>query len=104
MAFRVPTPNVSVVDLTVNLEKPATYDEIKVAMKAASEGAMAGVLGYTEDDVVSNDFLGESNTSTFDAGAGIALTDTFVKVIAWYDNEWGYSCKVLDLVLHMANS
>jgi glyceraldehyde 3-phosphate dehydrogenase len=104
MAFRVPTPNVSVVDLTVNLEKPATYEEIKVAMKAASEGAMAGVLGYTEDDVVSNDFLGESNTSTFDAGAGIALTDTFVKVIAWYDNEWGYSCKVLDLVMHMANS
>jgi glyceraldehyde 3-phosphate dehydrogenase len=104
MAFRVPTPNVSVVDLTVNLEKPATYEEIKAAMKAASEGEMAGVLGYTEDDVVSNDFLGETNTSTFDAGAGIALTDTFVKVIAWYDNEWGYSCKVLDLVMHMANN
>ena len=104
MAFRVPTPNVSVVDLTVNLEKPATYEEIKAAMKAASEGEMAGVLGYTEESVVSNDFLGESNTSTFDAGAGIALTDTFVKVIAWYDNEWGYSCKVLDLVMHMANS
>ena len=104
MAFRVPTPNVSVVDLTVNLEKPATYEEIKAAMKAASEGEMAGVLGYTEESVVSNDFLGESNTSTFDAGAGIALTDTFVKVIAWYDNEWGYSCKVLDLVRHMANS
>lgn len=102
MAFRVPTPNVSVVDLTVNLEKPASYDEIKAAMKAAAEGEMAGVLGYTEDDVVSNDFLGESNTSTFDAGAGIALTDTFVKVIAWYDNEWGYSCKVLDLVRHIA--
>ncbi|MBE2221781.1 MAG: type I glyceraldehyde-3-phosphate dehydrogenase [Anaerolineae bacterium] len=104
MAFRVPTPNVSVVDLTVNLEKPATYEQIKAAMKAASEGEMAGVLGYTEEDVVSNDFLGESNTSTFDAGAGIALTDTFVKVVAWYDNEWGYSCKVLDLVRHMANS
>ena len=104
MAFRVPTPNVSVVDLTVNLEKPATYEEIKAAMKAASEGDMAGVLGYTEESVVSNDFLGESNTSTFDAGAGIALTDTFVKVVSWYDNEWGYSCKVLDLVRHMANS
>ena len=104
MAFRVPTPNVSVVDLTVNLEKPATYDEIKAAMKAASEGEMAGILGYTEDQVVSTDFLGESNTSTFDAGAGIALTDTFVKIVAWYDNEWGYSCKVVDLILHIANS
>ena len=104
MAFRVPTPNVSVVDLTVNLEKPATYEEIKAAMKAASEGDMAGILGYTEDAVVSNDFLGETCTSTFDAGAGIALTDTFVKVVSWYDNEWGYSCKVLDLVMHMANS
>lgn len=103
MAFRVPTPNVSVVDLTVNLEKPASYDDIKAAMKAASEGEMAGVLGYTEDEVVSNDFLGEANTATFDAGAGIALTDTFVKVIAWYDNEWGYSCKVLDLVRHIAD-
>ncbi len=104
MAFRVPTPNVSVVDLTVNLERPATYEEIKAVMKAASEGEMAGILGYTEDDVVSNDFLGETCTSTFDAGAGIALTDTFVKVVSWYDNEWGYSCKVLDLVRHMANS
>ena len=104
MAFRVPTPNVSVVDLTVNLEKPASYDEIKAAMKAASEGEMAGVLGYTEEAVVSNDFLGEICTSVFDAGAGIALTDTFVKVVSWYDNEWGYSCKVLDLVRHMANS
>jgi len=103
MAFRVPTPDVSVVDLTVNLEKPASYEDIKAAMKAASEGEMAGVLGYTEEEVVSNDFLGESNTSTFDAGAGIALTDTFVKVIAWYDNEWGYSCKVLDLVRHIAD-
>lgn len=104
MAFRVPTPNVSVVDLTVNLEKPASYDQIKAAMKAASEGEMAGVLGYTEESVVSNDFLGESCTSVFDAGAGIALTDTFVKVVAWYDNEWGYSCKCLDLIDHIAKS
>lgn len=102
MSFRVPTPNVSVVDLTVNLAKPATYEEIKAAMKAASEGSMAGILGYTEDAVVSTDFLGESCTSVFDAGAGIALTDTFVKVVAWYDNEWGYSCKCLDLIQHMA--
>ena len=103
MAFRVPTPNVSVVDLTVNLERPASYAAIKAAMKAASEGPMAGVLGYTEDEVVSTDFLGESCTSTFDAAAGIALTDTFVKVVAWYDNEWGYSCKCLDLIRHMAS-
>jgi glyceraldehyde 3-phosphate dehydrogenase len=102
MSFRVPTPNVSVVDLTVNLERPATYEEIKAAMKAAAEGPMAGILGYTEDAVVSTDFLGEPRTSVFDAGAGIALTDTFVKVVAWYDNEWGYSCKCLDLILHMA--
>ena len=102
MAFRVPTPDVSVVDLTVNLAKPASYAEIKAAMKAASEGAMAGILGYTEDEVVSNDFLGESCTSVFDAGAGIALTDTFVKLVAWYDNEWGYSCKCIDLMRHMA--
>ena len=104
MAFRVPTPDVSVVDLTVNLAKPASYAEIKAAMKAASEGAMAGILGYTEDEVVSTDFLGESCTSVFDAGAGIALTDTFVKLIAWYDNEWGYSCKCIDLMLHMHDS
>lgn len=103
MAFRVPTPDVSVVDLTVNLAKPASYDQIKAAMKAASEGSMAGILGYTEDEVVSTDFLGESCTSVFDAGAGIALTDTFVKVVAWYDNEWGYSCKCLDLMRHMAS-
>ncbi|GGA70300.1 glyceraldehyde-3-phosphate dehydrogenase [Neiella marina] len=102
MAFRVPTPDVSVVDLTVNLEKPASYEEICAAMKAASEGAMAGVLGYTEDAVVSNDFVGEINTSVFDADAGIALTDTFVKVVSWYDNEIGYSNKVLDLVAHIA--
>ncbi|MCP9887108.1 type I glyceraldehyde-3-phosphate dehydrogenase [Cyanobium sp. ATX 6A2] len=102
MAFRVPTPNVSVVDLTVNLAKPTSYEGIKAAMKAASEGAMAGILGYTEDAVVSTDFVGESCTSVFDAGAGIALTDTFVKVVAWYDNEWGYSCKCIDLIRHMA--
>jgi glyceraldehyde 3-phosphate dehydrogenase len=103
MAFRVPTPDVSVVDLTVNLAKPASYDQIKAAMKAAAEGPMAGVLGYTEDEVVSTDFLGESCTSVFDAGAGIALTDTFVKLVAWYDNEWGYSCKCIDLMRHMAS-
>ena len=103
MAFRVPTPNVSVVDLTVNLASPASYDQIKAAMKAASEGPMAGILGYTEEEVVSTDFLGQSCTSVFDAGAGIALTDTFVKLVAWYDNEWGYSCKCLDLIEHMAS-
>ena len=103
MAFRVPTPNVSVVDLTVNLARAASYDQIKAAMKAASVGPMAGILGYTEDEVVSTDFLGESCTSVFDAGAGIALTDTFVKLVAWYDNEWGYSCNCLDLIEHMAS-
>ncbi len=102
MSFRVPTPNVSVVDLTVNLSTPATYDQIKAAMKAASEGELKGIMGYTEDAVVSMDFLGEVCTCVFDAGAGIALTDTFVKVVAWYDNEWGYSCKCLDLIGHMA--
>ncbi|MFM7675834.1 MAG: type I glyceraldehyde-3-phosphate dehydrogenase [Synechococcus sp.] len=102
MAFRVPTPNVSVVDLTVNLERPASYDTIKAAVKAASEGELAGILGYTEDEVVSTDFLGQSCTSIFDAKAGIALTDTFVKLVSWYDNEWGYSCKCLDLMRHMA--
>ncbi|HUM70514.1 MAG TPA: type I glyceraldehyde-3-phosphate dehydrogenase [Chloroflexota bacterium] len=102
MSFRVPTPNVSVVDLTVNLATPATYDQIKAAMKSASEGELKGILGYTEDAVVSTDFLGEVCTSVFDAGAGIALTDTFVKVVAWYDNEWGDSCKCRDLIQHMA--
>jgi len=102
MAFRVPTPDVSVVDLTVNLARPASYEQVKAAMKAASEGELAGILGYTEDDVVSNDFLGESCTSVFDAGAGIALTDTFMKLVSWYDNEWGYSCKCIDLMRHMA--
>ena len=101
MAMRVPTLNVSVVDLTVNLEKPASYDEICKAMKAAADGALKGVLGYTEDMVVSSDFIGDSRTSIFDAKAGIALTDTFVKVVSWYDNEWGYSCKVLELISHM---
>lgn len=98
MAFRVPTPNVSVVDLTVNLEKPATYAEICAELKRASENEMKGVLGYTEDAVVSTDFNGCSLTSVFDAAAGIALTDTFVKLVSWYDNETGYSNKVLDLV------
>ncbi len=97
MAFRVPTSNVSVVDLTVELERGASYEQICAAMKEASEGPMKGVLGYTEDKVVSTDFRGESNTSTFDAGAGIQLDDTFVKLISWYDNEWGYSCKVVEM-------
>ena len=101
MAFRVPTLDVSVVDLTVNLAKPATYAEICAAMKEASEGELKGVLGYTEDAVVSADFLGCTLTSIFDAKAGIALTDTFVKVVSWYDNEIGYSNKVLDLIAHM---
>lgn len=103
MSFRVPTPDVSVVDLTVNLEKPASYDEIKAAMKTASEGDMKGILGYTEDAVVSNDFTGDARTSIFDAGAGIALTDTFVKVVSWYDNEWGYSTKVVELIEYMVS-
>ena len=103
MAFRVPTPNVSVVDLTVNLEKPATYAEICAELKRASENEMKGVLGYTEDAVVSTDFNGCSLTSVFDAAAGIALTDTFVKLVSWYDNETGYSHKVLDLVAHVHN-
>ncbi len=102
MSFRVPTPNVSVVDLTVNLKTATTYDEIKAAMKEAAEGELAGILGYTEEAVVSNDFLGEPRTSVFDAGAGIMLNEKFVKVVSWYDNEWGYSCKVVDLILHMA--
>ena len=103
MSMRVPTLDVSVVDLTVNLAKPATYEEICAAMKAASEGELKGILGYTEDAVVSSDFLGDARTSIFDAKAGIALTDTFVKVVSWYDNEIGYSNKVLDLIAHMAS-
>lgn len=102
MAFRVPTPDVSVVDLTVNLAKAANYEEICAAIKAASEGELAGILGYTEDDVVSNDFVGDVRTSIFDAKAGIALTDTFVKLVSWYDNEIGYSNKVLDLAAHIS--
>lgn len=102
MSFRVPTPDVSVVDLTARLAKPATYAEICKAIKDASEGEMKGVLGYTEDDVVSTDFLGEKCTSVFDAKAGIALSDTFVKLVSWYDNEVGYSNKVLDLIKHVA--
>ena len=101
MSMRVPTLDVSVVDLTVNLEKPASYQEICAAMKAASEGSLKGVLGYTDEDVVSSDFLGDARTSIFDAKAGIALTDTFVKVVSWYDNEMGYSNKVLELIKHM---
>src|ERR1700712_1454256 len=97
MSFRVPTSDVSAIDLTVELEKPATYKEICAEMKAQSEGAMKGVLGYTEDKVVSTDFRGEPMTSVFDADAGIALDSTFVKVVAWYDNEWGYSNKVLEM-------
>jgi len=102
MAFRVPTTNVSVVDLTVNLKKGASYATICAAMKAASEGPLKGVLGYTEDQIVSQDVLGEKLTSVFDAKAGIALTDNFVKVISWYDNEMGYSNKVLDLISHIS--
>ncbi len=97
MAFRIPTSDVSVVDLTVELEKNASYEDICAAMKAASEGPMKGVLAYTEDKVVSTDFRGESCTSTFDAEAGIQMDDTFVKLISWYDNEWGYSCKVVEM-------
>jgi glyceraldehyde 3-phosphate dehydrogenase len=101
MSFRVPTPDVSVVDLTCRLTKGASYDEIKKAMKDASEGDMKGILGYTEDEVVSNDFLGDARTSIFDAKAGIALNDNFVKIVSWYDNEWGYSNKLVNLIEHM---
>ncbi|WP_312939961.1 glyceraldehyde 3-phosphate dehydrogenase NAD-binding domain-containing protein [Oscillibacter sp.] len=103
MSMRVPTLDVSVVDLTVNLEKAATYEEVCKAMKTASEGELKGVLGYTEDAVVSSDFLGDSRTSIFDAKAGIALTDTFVKVVSWYDNEYGYSSKMVELACYMAS-
>ncbi|MEX0883306.1 MAG: type I glyceraldehyde-3-phosphate dehydrogenase [Cyclobacteriaceae bacterium] len=103
MAFRVPTPNVSVVDLTVRLSKGASYEEICAKMKETSEGELKGVLGYTEDAVVSTDFIGESNTSVFDAGAGIQLSDKFVKLVAWYDNEWGFSNKMLDLIQYIGS-
>ena len=102
MSFRVPVPDVSAVDLTVRLAKPATYEQIKTAMKEASEGELKGILGYTEDDVVSQDFLGDARTSIFDAKAGIALNDNFLKVVSWYDNEWGYSNKLIDLVQELA--
>ena len=102
MSFRIPTPDVSVVDLTCRLEKPAPYKAICAAMKAASEGELKGILGYTEDDVVSTDFLTDSRTSIFDAGAGIGLNDHFVKVVSWYDNEWGYSNKLIDMVQELA--
>jgi glyceraldehyde 3-phosphate dehydrogenase len=102
MAFRVPTANVSVVDLTVRTEKSASYDEVKKAMKAAAEGPMKGVLAYYEDDVVSQDFVSEKATSNFDANAGIALNDNFFKLVAWYDNEYGYSSKLVDLAVHIA--
>ena len=101
MAFRVPVPDVSVVDLTCRLEKATSYKEIKKAMKDASEGDMIGVLGYTEDDVVSSDFEGDARTSIFDSKAGISLSDNFVKIVSWYDNEWGYSNKVVDLIEYM---
>lgn len=102
MSFRVPVADVSVVDLTVRLAKPASYEAIKAAMKEASEGEMKGILGYTEDDVVSQDFVGDARTSIFDAKAGISLNDTFAKVVSWYDNEWGYSNKLVDLVQALA--
>jgi glyceraldehyde 3-phosphate dehydrogenase len=102
MSFRVPVADVSVVDLTVRLSKPATYEQIKGAMREASEGDMKGILGYTEDEVVSQDFVGDERTSIFDAKAGIALNDQFVKVVAWYDNEWGYSNKLIDMVQELA--
>lgn len=102
MSFRVPVADVSVVDLTVRLQKPATYDDIKKAMREASEGELKGILGYTEEEVVSQDFLGDTRTSIFDAKAGISLNDNFVKVVSWYDNEWGYSNKLIDLVEELA--
>lgn len=102
MAFRVPTPNVSVVDLTCRLEKSASYEDVKAAIKYASEGPLNGILGYTDEDVVSNDFVGDSRSSIFDAKAGIGLSSSFMKLVAWYDNEWGYSNRVLDLIEHMS--
>ncbi|KAF4944194.1 hypothetical protein FSARC_14739, partial [Fusarium sarcochroum] len=102
MSMRVPTANVSVVDLTVRLEKGAPYDEIKKVIKEAAEGELKGVLAYTEDDVVSSDLNGNTNSSIFDAKAGISLNDNFVKLVSWYDNEWGYSRRVLDLLAHVA--
>lgn len=103
MSFRVPVPDVSVVDLTARLEKPASYEAIKSVMKAAAEGELKGIVGYTEEDVVSQDFVTDARTCIFDAGAGISLNDHFVKVVAWYDNEWGYSNKLVDLAEHVAS-
>ena len=103
MAFRVPTMDVSVVDLTVNLDKPATYNDICNVMKSAAEGELKGILGYTDEDVVSQDFVGEPRTSVFDSKAGISMTDNFVKVVSWYDNEFGYSTKLVDLLIHGAS-
>ena len=102
MSFRVPTVDVSVVDLTCNLEKPTTYEEICKVMKEASEGSMKGIVEYVDDPVVSSDFTTDSHTSIFDATAGIMLTDTFVKLVAWYDNEWGYSNKLVDLAIYIS--
>lgn len=104
MSFRVPTADVSVVDLTARLENPADYETICAAIKKASENELQGILGYTEEDVVSSDFIGDSRSSIFDKKAGIALTDDFVKLVSWYDNEWGYSCRVVDLIEHMEKS
>lgn len=104
MAFRVPTPDVSVVDLTFKTAQATSYKDICAAMKAAAEGELAGILGYTEEAVVSNDFRGDARSSIFDAGAGIELNSNFFKVVSWYDNEWGYSCRVVDLLLHMATT
>jgi len=102
MSMRVPTANVSVVDLTARIEKPATYDEIKAVIKEASEGSLKGILGYTEDDIVSTDMCGDNRSSIFDAKAGISLNKNFVKLVSWYDNEWGYSRRVLDLLVYIA--
>jgi glyceraldehyde 3-phosphate dehydrogenase len=101
MSFRVPVADVSVVDLTCRLQKTATYEEICATIKAASEGDLKGILGYTDEQVVSSDFIGNSNSSIFDAGAGIALNGNFVKLVSWYDNEWGYSSRMVDLMLHV---
>jgi glyceraldehyde 3-phosphate dehydrogenase len=102
MSFRVPTLNVSVVDLTIKLNTPTTYDDIKATIKAAAQNELAGIVAYTDEDVVSSDFIGDANTCIFDAKAGIMLNDTFVKLVAWYDNEWAYSCKIVDLIQHMS--
>jgi len=104
MSFRVPVPDVSVVDLTVKLKTSVTYDEIKAVFKAASEGEYKGIIAYTDEDVVSSDFIGDTHSCIFDSLAGIALNDTFVKLIAWYDNEWGYSNRVVDLLVHTAQT